>query len=187
MHDGTVYGTAVRGIGELWRIAACGLLSLTMACAGSGATPQELPAGPESPKLRAAGFYDRRADGRGVQLDRHDIERLAPRRTSDLLAEVPGVRAEMTGLGMIPVAQGRYTGESCRLGVAYDVDVGLDADLDALPPERVLGMEVYWGTQLPRDERSAILRDFGTSSYSAVSTGDGCGMVLIHTREGDGQ
>jgi hypothetical protein len=139
--------------------------------------------------LLDAGYYDRKARGAGVFVDRREIERRSPTRITDMLRGRAGLRVVNVGLGATDVrflqqVNFQYSPDRCQPAVW--IDGGLAREGGTLPargdrgamalsslmsPEHVEAMEVYDGTAgLP-------------SEYAEANAP--CGIILIWTRRPD--
>jgi hypothetical protein len=115
--------------------------------------------------LSLAGFYSRRDKGFGRFVTRDEIERRRPVNLSSVLAGT-GIVMRCTRTHCVPV---RYaSGRRCAVAVFLDGQPVESYNIDAIPPEDVLGIEVYrHGADTPAE-------------FSRWS-GD-CGAVLIWTK-----
>ena len=136
------------------------------------------------PWLSRVGFYDRRRLGAGRFIERADIVKRDPRRTSDLLRSMPGLKLTATHDGGVDVmmrAAGTtsITNRNCRPQIYLDGIVVAHAhmqgfpehriDLDAILPGDLEAIEVYSGIgQIP-------------AQYGGAHAG--CGVMLIWTRK----
>jgi hypothetical protein len=135
------------------------------------------------PSLNRVGFYDRKKLGHGRFIDRHDIERRSPRRATDLLRGLPGVRLVRRQGGFdVALRAGGLVTFSVRADDVCYPPVFLDGivvshskaaasdrlDLDSILPGDIEGIEVYSGpAQVP-------------PQYGGAHSG--CGVVLSWTR-----
>lgn len=115
--------------------------------------------------LSLAGFYTRRDRGFGRFVTRDDIERRRPANLSAILSGT-GIVMRCSRTHCIPV---RYaSGRRCAVSVFLDGVPVENYNIDAIPPEDVLGVEVYrQGTDTPAE----------FSRWSAD-----CGAVVIWTK-----
>jgi hypothetical protein len=115
--------------------------------------------------LSLAGFYSRRGRGFGRFVTRDDIERRNPANLSTLLAG-SGIVMRCIRTHCTPT---RYSsGRRCAVAVFLDGLRVEDYNIDLIPPEDVVGIEVYrQGADTPAE----------FSRYSAD-----CGAVLIWTK-----
>jgi len=115
--------------------------------------------------LSLAGFYERREHGFGRFVTHADIERRRPVNLSDMLAGT-GVTMRCQRTHCVPV---RYSsGRRCAVSVFLDGLRVESYNIDMIPPEDVLGVEVYrQGSDTPAE----------FSRYSAD-----CGAVVIWTK-----
>lgn len=139
--------------------------------------------------LLDVGYYDRRARGGGVFVDRREIERRRPTRITDLLRGRAGIRVVSMGFGAFDVrflqqVSFQYTPERCQPAVW--IDGGLAREGGSLPargqrpvvplsslisPEQVEAIEVYDGT-------AGVPREYAGANAP-------CGVILIWTRRPD--
>lgn len=122
---------------------------------------------------KMSGFERRRARAFGRFITRQEIERSKPRRLSQLLYRVPGVRIILS-----PTDPSNTILSSTRSGGVCEMDYYLDGirqplntgfTIDILPPGDIEGIEIYTGPSLP----PAIF----------ASRGAKCGVVAIWTRD----
>jgi hypothetical protein len=115
--------------------------------------------------LSLAGFYARRDHGFGRFVTRDDIDRRHPANLSNMLAGM-GITMRCQRTHCIPV---RYAaGRRCAVSVFLDGLRVENYNIDMIPPEDVLGVEVYrQGTDTPAE----------FSRWSAD-----CGAVVIWTK-----
>jgi len=114
-----------------------------------------------SPRLHAAGFYQRRDQGAGRFMDRDEIERRGGSRVTDLLRGMAGVQIQPTRGGQVPQVVLRG---GCRPDIVVDgMNLGpnLSPD-DVLSPGDLEGIEVHSGISAP----------------AGLSRG-GCGMLVF--------
>jgi hypothetical protein len=115
--------------------------------------------------LSLAGFYARRRKGFGHFVTREDIERRGPHRLSALLA---GTGIVMRCVRSVCYPTRTASGRRCTVSVFVDGMKVEQYDIDAIPPEDVLGIEVYrQGADTPVE----------FSRWSAA-----CGAVVIWTK-----
>jgi len=132
------------------------------------------------PWLERAGFYERQKLGLGTFIDRAAIDRRDPRRTSDLLRTIAGVRLTSTHAQGVDVLlraamTSSITTRTCRPPIFMDgITVShqqgsIRIDLDAILPGDIEAIEVYAGpAQVPPKYGGA---------HSA------CGVILFWTRK----
>jgi len=123
--------------------------------------------------LEINGFYRRSERGFGRQYPLRELDRLRALQVSDVVRGVSGVimqhdpwmanrvvalRSRMLGPGGAP----------CALTVFVDGVRTLDSNLNQVPQEWLLGMEVYLGAEAPAEYRLS----------------GGCGVVLLWTKDG---
>ena len=119
-----------------------------------------------APSLRLAGFYRRRAAGRGTFLTTADLERRRASRLSDILRMMPGVSLVPIGGARVAVAASRPGGHSsfrptgaerdaCFLDILLDgvrltpVPGALPVDIDDIAPARLAAVEIHRATSIP--------------------------------------
>ena len=131
----------------------------------------EIEALPRRGKMR--GFERRRAMSFGKFITREEIERLNPRRLSQLFYTVPGVRIMRS-----PTDPSNTILSTTRSGGVCEMDLYLDGirqplgtgfTIDLLPPQDIEGIEIYTSTS-----RSPAIFAY---------RGAGCGVVAIWTRD----
>lgn len=151
------------------RLSAAAAFLLAASCATQGRSPERPYRGPRpgSPSsavdpqgdARLAGFYTRRARNQGFYFDRPDIRRLGPRRTSEIIRHVPGLRticdhgpASCTVRSTIspPAVYNTVRGQTVANGdcpIQYFVDGSPQPvdffHLDDVRPEDIAGLEIY--------------------------------------------
>jgi len=123
------------------------------------------------PFLEINGFYQRTRRGFGRQLARSGLDELHMLEVSDAVRRVPGLYLSHDGqIGNRVVAvrprTRRADGYGCALTVYVDGVRTLDPNLNQIPPDWLVAMEVYLGTETPAQYR----------------TSDNCGAVLLWTR-----
>lgn len=135
------------------------------------------------PSLTAVGFYERRAEGRGVFLDRSFIEqRAGAAELGDLLRAVPGVTVDFNGLiRMRGIVGGGAGGCGAPLvyidGLAVNRDEATGGVVDAsqwqrtVTPDEIEAIEVYRSP-------SAVPAQYNVGGAGA------CGVILIWRRQG---
>ena len=138
-----------------------------------------------APRGRLAGFYRRRAAGRGTFLTAADLERRRSARLSDILRTVPGVSlVALDGMGMAIASSrpgwhpgiGRNGHErgACFLdllldGVRLTPSPGvLPVNIDDIAPARLAAIEIHRATSVP------IELQVGAGS---------CGVIAMWSRE----
>lgn len=115
--------------------------------------------------LSLAGFYARRDKGFGRFVTGDDIERRSPATLSAMLAGT-GVVMRCNRANCIPVRV--QSGRRCPVAVFVDGMRVDDYNIDGIPPENVLGIEVY---------RGAAETPAAFSRHSSP-----CGAILIWTK-----
>ncbi len=135
------------------------------------ARPIELPpieVSVRSPRLEAAGFYDRKLEfgGQGRFITRELIERRNPQNVTDLLYNQPGLKVEYDGVGRRRLMVTRNQG--CTPMLYLDGVLGDNTSFDVVRPVTIEGIEVYIGAMIP-------------IQYKAKTD---CGVILIWTRRG---
>jgi len=123
--------------------------------------------------LDANGFYRRVERGFGRQYSRQDLDALHVLAVSDVVRDVSGLVMQYDPYMANRVVALRArnlgpAGTSCALTVYVDGVRTLDPNLNQVPQEWILGMEVYVGAEAPAQYRLA----------------GGCGVVLIWTKDG---
>lgn len=122
---------------------------------------------------KMAGFERRRATTFGTFITREEIERVQPRRLSQLFYMVPGVRVIRS-----PTDPANTILSTTRSGSVCEMDYYLDGirqplntgfTIDLLPPEDIEGIEIYTGSS-----RSPAIFAY---------RGARCGVVAIWTRD----
>lgn len=138
-----------------------------------------------APSLRLAGFYRRRAAGRGTFLTTADLERRRAARLSDILRMMPGVSLVPIGGGRFAVATPRPGGHAtfgptgaergaCFFDLLLDgvrltpVPGALPVDIDDIAPARLAAIEVHRATSIP------IELQVGAGS---------CGVIALWSRD----
>lgn len=124
----------------------------------------EIRADGPSGKLRA--FFERMEKAHGHFITREQIVDRAPLRTSDLLRQVPGVRAARADFGRPRPQIGRHRG--CAVDMFLDGIPAPGLALDDVPPEDIAGIEIYRG---PSEVPIAFRRR------------ETCAAILIWTRD----
>jgi len=121
------------------------------------------------------GFHERRAKNLGFALTREQIEQRKPRRVSDLLRAVPGVRVIPGGVGSGSI---RIPGAGTRFRDNCEVKVLLD------------GFLFRWGgstiDDIPVDDLEAIevFRNLAETPPEYAGPDARCGVVAVWTRRG---
>lgn len=127
-----------------------------------------------------AGFRHRMQRGAGYYITRADIERRNPMYVTDMLLDVPGVRASSSGRGSRRMLQmARTEGWNCSVQLFVDGtlvtprgtgmgDIAID---DLVSPGSLEGIEVYRGL-------STVPPEF----YNPEAR---CGVIAVWTRRGD--
>jgi len=100
-----------------------------------------------SPRLAAAGFYERQGRAFGSFVTRADIEARFPFTTSDIFRTLPGVRVLSSGRG----STGILTIRGCRPDIVIDgMNLGANLSVDEIiSPSDVEAIEVYRGASTP--------------------------------------
>ncbi|MDH5235448.1 MAG: TonB family protein [Gemmatimonadota bacterium] len=119
-----------------------------------------------------AGFYTRRDRGQGRFFTQEQIERLGPRRMSDLLRSVPGLRVDQRRYG---VSSFRMRGAPLAPLVWLDgTPMGSsEVDLDSFDPRSFAGIEVYSGA-------ATVPVEFAGNRMMSTAGG----AVLLWSRQG---
>jgi hypothetical protein len=133
---------------------------------------------------KAPGFETRRTVGRGYLIDRHEIDRVNPRATTELLRRVPGLRVEARG-SQVRI-RSRRAGDCEMLlyldgapvfnemtplmsrGTRMSRPTEVPSVIDRIPPDMIEAVEVYVG---PSETPPQYSRGGGN-----------CGAILIWTR-----
>ncbi|MDT7855385.1 carboxypeptidase regulatory-like domain-containing protein [Rubrivirga sp. S365] len=122
----------------------------------------------ERSRMARDGFFRRQQSGFGTVLDAEDLARRNPIVLSDALrGSVPGVLVQPGAFGTGVVS----TRGRCRMGVYLDgfFSPSLTEDLDTVPAQDVVAIEVYRGAQVP-------------IQYQTIGrAGAACGVVLVWT------
>ncbi len=159
--------------------------------------------------LERVGFYERQKTDFGHFITRDEIERRAPRRVTDLLSAVPGVRLIPSSGGLSRSSVG-LRGSILSQGGPCHPRVFVDGLLVILGDARVRGTDVYGFPEQETEanaaadpaERSEIaLDDFVEPNdveavevyrrasevpvqFGGMSTATQCGVIVIWTRRG---
>ena len=138
----------------------------------------------------APGFDARRATGRGHVFDRHAIDSLAPRLTSDLLRRVPSVRLVGSGGGFVPRTRRSSGMSDCPMSIYLD-GVQIDDERGA-PPAPPIGQSARGGRAAPPSVIDGIAVDLleavevfvGASEIPSQfnQAGGSCGVIALWTR-----
>lgn len=121
--------------------------------------------------LETNGFYRRSRRGFGQQLTRTALDELRMLEISDAIRRVPGIRLSYDPynasrvIGRIDRRPG-VDGRGCALTVYIDGVRTLDPNLNQVPADWLIAMEVYRGADIPARFR----------------TSENCGVVLLWTR-----
>jgi hypothetical protein len=120
--------------------------------------------------LDANGFYRRSERGFGRQYSRTDLDELHMLEISDAFHGMSRVlmRYDPYMANRVMAVSPRRGGEACALTVYVDGVRTLDPNLNQVPLDWVLGMEVYLGAEAPAQYRIS----------------NGCGAVLLWTKDG---
>jgi hypothetical protein len=123
------------------------------------------------PFLEINGYFRRTQRGFGRQLSRTRLDELRMIQVSDAMQNVPGLRLSRdlyTGTRVVALrpTERSLDGQGCALTVYLDGVRTLDPNLNQVPPDWLLAMEVYLGAETPAQYR----------------TSDNCGAVLLWTR-----
>ena len=123
------------------------------------------------PFLEINGFFQRTRRGFGRQFSRSRLDALRMIEVSDAVQNVPGIRLSQdlyTGSRVVALRPAERTldGRGCALTVYLDGVRTLDPNLNQVPPDWLIAMEVYVGAETPAQYR----------------TSDNCGAVLLWTR-----
>ncbi|MGH7501791.1 MAG: TonB-dependent receptor plug domain-containing protein [Longimicrobiales bacterium] len=136
------------------------------------------------PALDRVGFYERRRMGHGRFIERDDVVRRNPRRLSDLLQGMPGVRIVTDGwFSDVRLRASGLTGFNATPAMMCFPPVFLDGivvshgnaepgdryNVDSILPQDIEAIEVYTGpAQVP-------------AKYGGANSA--CGIMLIWTRQ----
>lgn len=123
--------------------------------------------------LEANGFYRRVRRGFGLQLSREELDAMHMLEVSDAVRDLSGVILSydpyMATRVIATRGRGpRAGGRNCRLTVYVDGVKTLDPNLNQVPPDWLVGMEVYLGAQTPAKFKDP----------------ENCGAVLLWTKDG---
>lgn len=126
-----------------------------------------------SPLLNQNGFYRRVRRGFGLQLSREELEAMHMLEVSDAVRDISGLILRydpyMASRVLATRPRGpRIGGRSCTLTVYVDGVRTLDPNLNQVPADWLLGMEVYLGAETPAQFRGS----------------ENCGVVLLWTKDG---
>lgn len=165
----------------LLRDASVDQVNLTLPLKPLGTTRLSTVSVTASLPSRAPGLEVRRTIGRGHLIDRREIDRVKPRRTTDMLRRVAGLRVETSGsqvrirsrragdcelllyLDGMPIYNEVVPGSRASRGPMPTVSV-----IDRIPPDMLEAVEVYLGpSETP-------------PQYTRV--GQHCGTILLWTR-----
>lgn len=124
------------------------------------------------PFLEIQGFYRRAAGRNGRQYSREQLDDLEVVEVSDVVRSVPGVMArhdpQMASRVIATRPRGlRQGGTSCALTVFVDGIRALDPDINQVPSDWLVGVEIYLGAEAPAEYRIS----------------GGCGAVLLWTKQ----
>jgi hypothetical protein len=124
------------------------------------------------PFLDLQGFYRRAAGRNGRQYSREQLDDLEVDAVSDVVRSIPGVIAshdpQMASRVIATRPRGiRRGGTSCALTVFVDGIRALDHDINQVPSDWLVGVEVYLGAEAPAEYRVS----------------GGCGAVLLWTKQ----
>ena len=140
-------------------------LSILMDVQGVDLAPIVVEAASQEYALSLAGFYSRKDHGLGRFVTRADIERRSPANLSQMLAGT-GITMRCVRTACAPVRSS--SGRRCFIPVFLDGVRVENYNIDGIPPEDVLGLEVYrQGSDTPAE----------FSHFSAD-----CGALVIWTR-----
>lgn len=119
-------------------------------------------------RLGRDGFFRRQRRGGGTVLDAEDLARRNSPTVSGALYGAPGVRVQQGRTGATAVS----TRGNCRMSVYLDGTYNglLTGDLDVIPPQDIVAVEIYRDSQVPVQYRPAS------------RPGSSCGVVLLWTR-----
>ena len=124
-----------------------------------------------SPRLERSGFYERQESGLGRFITAADIAARRPLEVSDVLRNIPGVRAIPSGTSKWMIVMAR-SGGNCAPRVFLDnLEINVNEIDEVVQPEHVSGIEVYRGA-------SEIPARFGGSRSS-------CGVIVFWTKSGN--
>lgn len=120
--------------------------------------------------LEINGFYQRTRRGFGRQITRWSLDEMRMLDVSDAVQNMPGLHLQHDSqIGNRVVARRprgrRLDGLGCALTVYVDGVRTLDPNLNQIPPDWLVAMEVYLGADTPAQYR----------------TSDNCGVVLLWT------
>lgn len=125
-------------------------------------------------RMALSGFADRQKLGYGRFLTADDVARRRPTVFSDLLRNLQGIRLERNvedGTTLIRMRGMRedLCSPSIFVDGAYMGEVDADAVDAWVPPEKIAGVELYVGTNVP-------------AQFSAGMIGTGCGSIAVWTK-----
>jgi hypothetical protein len=127
-------------------------------------------------RARLGGFYTRREQKLGTFIDRTQIERAAPKRPSDLMRLVPGLRIICPGFSIsctlrtwAPPAIAGVDAGDCPMQYFVDGSLSPDFQLDDLLPDEIEAIEVY-------THAASVPARFNIGVKSR------CGVIVIWTR-----
>lgn len=147
-------------------------VDVTMALQAIELEPVDVSVEGGFPFLETNGFYRRSRRGFGRQLSRDYLDEIRALRVSDALRQMPGIRLQYDPhltdrVTAVSPRMRRFDGRLCALTVYVDGVRTLDPDLNQVPSDWLIGMEVYLGADTPARFR----------------TSDSCGVVLLWTRQ----
>lgn len=123
---------------------------------------ESLPTG----KLR--GFYERQEREQGYYVTADEIDRIDPMRTTDMLRRVPGVRIAPSNFGRTGITMSA-SNRRCPIEWYLDGVRTPFLDPDNVPPQDIVGIEIYRGlARVPIEFRHRA---------------QGCGVIVIWTHD----
>lgn len=140
----------------------------TVRLEGVAGTAQSTPGGR---MLEANGFFDRQRATQGTFVTRADLERMRPRRTSDVVRRYANIKLDYDRFDRARVGSRRSAGPVwvCRATIYVNNMPAPGTELDDVNPDDIEAMEIYTGaTESPPEFRAA----------------SHCGLILIWTRIG---
>jgi hypothetical protein len=140
-------------------------LSILLDVKGVDLAPIVVEGGSQDYALSLAGFYARKGHGLGRYVTRDEIDRRHPANLSQMLSGT-GITMRCQRTACVPVRMS--SGRRCAISVFLDGIRVENYNIDMIPPEDVLGLEVYrQGADTPAE----------FSRYSAD-----CGALVIWTK-----
>ena len=124
--------------------------------------------GETMPTGKLRGFYERRESEQGYYVTAEEIERIDPMRTTDMLRRIPGVRIAPSNFGRTGITMSPST-RRCPIEWYLDGVRTPFLDPDNVPPQDIVGIEIYRGlARVPIEFRHRA---------------QGCGVIAIWTHD----